>query len=185
MFNEAHSFTCCMRVVLIDLHMILFRCSETYVSCGYGVSYAKILLKSQQKQNKKTTKMPAVQTCLRALGFPVKKKEVKELLDRFEHDGLELVSFEDFKTILQEKYLNRTFDDLVERAFRIFDIDSSGKIRMKHLKAVTREIGENIPDDELQDMIDMFDRNGDGCVDKSEFKSILQVYDPLEHGEND
>ena len=115
----------------------------------------------------------------------MKKKEVKELLDRFEHDGLELVSFEDFKTILQEKYLSRTFDDLVERAFRIFDIDSSGKIRMKHLKAVTREIGENIPDDELQDMIDMFDRNGDGCVDKSEFKSILQVYDPLEHDEND
>lgn len=37
-----------------------------------------------------------------------------------------------------------------------------GKVSLKNLRRVARELNENLSDDELQAMIDEFDKDGDG-----------------------
>jgi hypothetical protein len=39
-----------------------------------------------------------------------------------------------------------------------------GRITFKNLKRVAKELGENLTDEEIQEMIDEADRNGDGEV---------------------
>ncbi len=41
----------------------------------------------------------------------------------------------------------------------MFDDDHSGKISLKNMKRVARELGENLSEEELQAMIDEFDRD--------------------------
>jgi centrin-1 len=39
---------------------------------------------------------------------------------------------------------------------------------------VAKELGENLTDEEIQEMIDEADRNGDGEVDEEEFYRIMK-----------
>jgi centrin-3 len=58
--------------------------------------------------------------------------------------------------------------DFVIRS-QLFDDDHSGRISLKNMKRVARELGENLSEDELQAMIDEFDRDQDGEISGDEF----------------
>ena len=56
----------------------------------------------------------------------------------------------------------------------ISDIDKTGKITFRNLKRVAKELGENMTDEELQEMIDEADRDGDGEINEEEFLRIMK-----------
>jgi Ca2+-binding EF-hand superfamily protein len=50
----------------------------------------------------------------------------------------------------------------------------TGKVSLRNLKRVAKELCENMTDEELQEMIDEADRDGDGEVSEEEFIRILK-----------
>ena len=58
------------------------------------------------------------------------------------------------------------------RAFDLFDEGSKGKIDLQDLRRVARELGEGLEEEELIAMIEEFDLDGDGAIDKEEFLGI-------------
>ncbi len=46
--------------------------------------------------------------------------------------------------------------------FALFDHDNAGRIGFRELKRVVSELGEGISDDEMREMIEEADRDGDG-----------------------
>ncbi len=61
------------------------------------------------------------------------------------------------------------------KAFRLFDDDETGKISLKNLRRVAKEIGENMTDEELQEMIDEADRDDDGEINEEEYVAHLSL----------
>ena len=59
------------------------------------------------------------------------------------------------------------------KAFQLFDSDNTGKISVKQLRKVAKDLGENLSDDELQAMIDEFDLDKDGMINQAEFIAIM------------
>jgi centrin-3 len=72
-----------------------------------------------------------------------------------------------------ERYLSRDPEEEIRKAFSLFDEDGSGRISLKALKKVAKELGEPLSEDELAAMIDEFDKDGDGMINEEEFKYIM------------
>lgn len=90
---------------------------------------------------------------MRALGFPVKKEEVRKIMGDYDRDGTGKLSFDDFLEVMTEKYLARDPEEEIRKAFKLFDEDSTGKISLKNMRRIARELGESLSDDELAAMI--------------------------------
>jgi centrin-3 len=108
----------------------------------------------------------SLQTCLSALGFPAKKADVLSRLEDHGQDPGEGIDYKTFEHILTSLYIGRTFDDLVDRAFDVFASEGKGHITLKGLRRITKDVGQSIDEEELKDMIRMFDKNEDGVIDK-------------------
>ncbi|XP_052721846.1 uncharacterized protein LOC128192868 [Crassostrea angulata] len=117
---------------------------------------------------------------LRALGFEPKKDEMKRLVAEIDTDGSGILDFDDFLTLMTKKMTEKDETEDLQKAFWLFDEDGTGKISRANLDRVAIELGYD-PDkmqDELQEMIDGADRDGDGeaasktkkPVRKSQFK---------------
>merc|ERR1711908_19773 len=94
-----------------------------------------------------------LKVAMRALGLDAKKDEIRRMINDIDKDGSGTIDFNEF---------------------RLFDDDETGKISFKNLKRVAQELGENMTDEELQEMIDEADRDGDGEVNEEEFFRIMK-----------
>ncbi|XP_075619862.1 uncharacterized protein LOC104636824 isoform X2 [Balearica regulorum gibbericeps] len=130
-----------------------------------------------------------------AFAFPVseeQRRELREAFELFHPDGCGVVDVRALKITVRAlgcelgkeemKRIVSQFEPCVEKeilqAFKVFDCDGTGKISFENLKVVASEVGEDITDEELQEMIDEADVNGDGEVDKQEFLRMLTLTDP-------
>ena len=56
---------------------------------------------------------------------------------------------------------------------QVFDQDGNGVISRKNLAAVMKNLGEELTEDDLTDMMLEADKNGDGVVDFEEFVHVI------------
>ncbi|THH04890.1 hypothetical protein EW145_g5197 [Phellinidium pouzarii] len=114
-----------------------------------------------------------LKVAMRALGFDLKKAEVLKILRDHDKNGHNYMEYEDFAKIMSEKILARDPLDEIKRAFQLFDDDSTGKISLRNLRRVARDLGDKLDDEELQAMIDEFDLDQDGEINEQEFIAIM------------
>ncbi|XP_024436472.1 centrin-1 [Desmodus rotundus] len=124
-----------------------------------------------------TIDVKELKVAMRALGFEPRKEEMKKMIAEVDKEGTGKISFNDFLAVMTQKMAEKDTKEEILKAFRLFDDDETGKISFKNLKRVANELGENLTDEELQEMIDEADRDGDGEVNEEEFLRIMKKTD--------
>merc|ERR550537_292941 len=109
-----------------------------------------------------------------ALGFEPKQEEIDKMVRDVDDDGSGSVDYPEFLEMMAHKILNRDPIEEIDKAFKLFDDDQTERVTFKNLKRVAKELGERLTDEELQEMIDEADRDGDGEVNNDEFQRIMK-----------
>ncbi|XP_068960973.1 centrin-4-like [Petaurus breviceps papuanus] len=111
---------------------------------------------------------------MRALGFEPKKEEIKKMIAEIDKEGFGTINFEDFFAMMSVKMSEKDEKEEILKAFKLFDDDCTGSITLKNIKRVAKELGENLSDEELQEMLDEADRDGDGEISEQEFLRMMK-----------
>ncbi|KAG5440304.1 hypothetical protein PCANB_001874 [Pneumocystis canis] len=106
-------------------------------------------------------------------GLKAEKAEVLDILRENGKNGRNVIMYEDFARVMTEKILERDPLDEIKRAYALFADEQTGKINIRNLRRIAKELGENIDDQELIAMIDEFDLDQDGEINEQEFINIM------------
>ncbi|XP_078236748.1 centrin-1 isoform X2 [Pogona vitticeps] len=114
---------------------------------------------------------------IRALGFEPTKGELRRIVADVDKEGSGKIGFDAFYSVMTRKMSETDPDEEILKAFKLFEDQERGKISFENLKRVAHEIGEQLTDEELQEMIDEADLDGDGVVNEQEFLKIMKRHD--------
>merc|ERR1719465_353465 len=60
------------------------------------------------------------------------------------------------------------------KAFKLFDMDGTGFVTFQNLKKMAKQTGQTLSDDELSEMLDDADRDGDNMLNEDEFMRMMK-----------
>ena len=110
---------------------------------------------------------------MRCLGFEATKEEVRKIILEYDKDGNQAMDRDEFRTLMTEKLMNRDPKEEMMQAFGFFQ-DDNGKITFQSIKKVAQELGENMSDDEIMDLIHEADRDNDEKLNEEDFMRVMR-----------
>ena len=110
---------------------------------------------------------------MQSLGFEAKNQTIYQMIGDIDKDGSGSIDFEEFLDMMTAKMSDKDSREDIMKVFNLFDDDQSGKISLRNLKRVAKELGETMTDAELLEMIERADNDQDGEINFEEFYAMM------------
>ena len=108
------------------------------------------------------------------LGIDAKNQTLQNMMNDIDKNQSGTIDFTEFIELMTAKFSDKDTPEDLRKVFDLFiGDDTADKIELKHLKRVAKELGENMSDDELNEMIVRADTDKDGKVSFDEFYAIM------------
>lgn len=108
-----------------------------------------------------------------SLGFESKNGAIFQMLADLDADGSGAIDFGEWLNLMTKKVNDRDSRANINKIFLLYDDERTGYISAKNLRRVADELGENVTDAELDELLKRADLDQDGLVSEEEFYTIL------------
>lgn len=108
-----------------------------------------------------------------SLGFDAKNQLIYQMVADMDADGNGTIDFEEFLKLMTSRLSDKDSAEDLKKVFNLFDDEKTDFINIQNLRRVAKELGENMTDNELQEMIERADTDNDGFVSFDDFYNIL------------
>ncbi|XP_070502700.1 troponin C, isoallergen Bla g 6.0101-like [Chironomus tepperi] len=128
-------------------------------------------------EKKGAISLDIIGTILELLGHAVEEDELDDILDEFDEDESGEIEFAEFVK-LASRFVEpeEDYDQLrkeLREVFMLYDKEARGYLPLDEFKKILREIDPELPEDELDEMIDEIDADGSGTIDFDEFMDVM------------
>lgn len=108
-----------------------------------------------------------------SLGFESKNAAIFAMVCDLDEDGNGNIDFAEWLHLMTTRVTDKDSRANIKKIFNLYDDERTGYISIKNLRRVAQELGEDISETELQELITRADTDGDGLVSEDEFYVIL------------
>ncbi|CAK9066498.1 Caltractin (Centrin) [Durusdinium trenchii] len=84
-----------------------------------------------------------LKAALRALGFEVKKEDVRKMLADIGKDPSQPINFDEFCEMMKGRMPDKNSRAEIDKVFALFDEDDKGKISFRNLKRIAQDVGRS------------------------------------------
>jgi Ca2+-binding EF-hand superfamily protein len=114
-----------------------------------------------------------LKAAMTALGFESKNQGICQMIADLDADGSGAIDFSEWLALMTKRVNDKDSRANINKIFALFDDERTGFISAKNLRRVAQELGENLSNEELDELIRRADVDGDGLVSEEEFYTIL------------
>merc|ERR1712098_652398 len=110
---------------------------------------------------------------MKKLGFDHDNEIVMQMIGDLDKDKSGEIEFDEFLDMMSAKVPSDPTREDIAKVFPLFDKDKTGTISMANLKQIVRELGETMSEDDVAELIEHADSDGDGEVTIDDFYNII------------
>merc|ERR1712025_1403791 len=110
---------------------------------------------------------------MQSLGLEQKNEAVFNMIKEIDTDGSGELEFAEFLEMMTARLTSKTPKSEIEKLFKLFDNDRTGEISLDNLKRVASELGEDVSNDELLEMVQRNDVDKDGAWTMDDFYAVM------------
>ena len=112
-----------------------------------------------------------LENVLKAMGENPSKNQVQKLVDEVDVDNSGTIDFFEFLIIMVTRAPDPNED--IRQAFRLFDNDGSGQVSAAEFRKTLTTLGEQMSEEEVDEMMAVLDKDGDGNLNYEEFLQFI------------
>ncbi len=114
-----------------------------------------------------------LRAAMQSLGLDAKNQTIYQIIKDIDKDGAGEIDFDEFLDLMTSRLVGSDSKEDIHKIFELFDDDKTGYISLQNLKRVANELGEQMNDAELLEMIERADTDQDGQISPDEFFKIM------------
>merc|ERR1711862_326554 len=112
-------------------------------------------------------------SAMKSLGFDVKHAVVYNMVSDLDADGSGEIEFGEFLDVMTAKITDKNTKEEIDRVFKLFDKDRNGTLEADDLSRVCKELGEDVSEEDVREIIQRADIDGDGVVGLQDFYNVI------------
>ena len=140
------------------------------------LSTLKSAFKFFDKDGNGTVEPEEISEVMKVLGVNLSLEELNDIMSNLDENGDGVMDFDEFVLMMDRRMSINSQRAEIEQTFKVFDKNGDGKITFEELKEVLTQLGEEVSDKDVMDMIKEADFNGDGAIDFEEFMIMILIF---------
>jgi len=137
------------------------------------VKSAQAAFKQYDKRGEDQIKVGDIADAMKKLGHSIKAEWLEKMEDTIDTEGTGYVGFDEFTLIVRKKMAADEDEKELKEIFRVLDKEKKGEVNVNEIRWILKNLGDDLTEEDIDDMIADVDTDGSGWVDYEEFAKLM------------